>query len=1188
MFALLVPSVVAGLVTFSWFPWNRYLAAGDVTPFLRDGDSSELFDLWNHRVTGAGAASPAVVRALEVIVIRSTSLFGGSDMVAQHVFYALVMAFAAFGAAYLARSFVRDPIAVGAAGLLGSLNVFILVHLPNPLTMIWLGLVAVCGGMIVRAARGAPLSVISFAAVTLIASYLSLNPPLLATATVTLIGVACAATLLVGPGGTRRAWKFLARAAPWTIGFNLWWLVPTALATGSRQGLVVTAVTRVEDWSWSQARNSIPNLLSFTAHWGWVYPQYMPFAHSLDTYPWALFRWSLPTLAVTALFLVRGRRRIASWTLVAASVVALFLAKGLHWPFESVNLWAYQHVPGLWLLRDPFNKVAGVILLSMVVLAAMTIEIVRERASAIDASRAMTVAVGVVAVAACSAIAFPYPLWTGAVGPNGKDGAGLPSIRVAVPSAWHNLANTLNASSTPGKALVLPLDPFYQVTTTWGYHGSDTLPIELLSRPVLSLLPGGYYTPAGLLPQMLRSVEQDILHHDNQQAAKLLQVLGVSYVVLRHDLALDQVVRTSADPAALARGLTGIPGVSRARSFGVADVYSVAAQQGTVWTATQVTGLVRRDNTRMVDALSALPTRGVAVNPATTPVDDLSWEAPDQPTASTTFTLRNSGSYEISLGGTVAKHYHLSVTEGGSGARQSPMLQVADPVRMSVDGAAVPVTPAQYIPLRSANVVGIALDGHVLTDSTRMDIDLVKPSRLEAFVPAHAPSSSGDRFSSVGDCSPRQKGTGPPTSTHITNGRRITAQAGAACVTFPGPAVSPNALYRVRFEARGSVDGAERACLWMNGPDTCAPMRPVAASRGWTTFDAAVHALPGTTGLDLYLYADATHGEPVVAQYRDVSITPLDAVGRGIVAPAVRVPVTRDLARGEHHVAFDHLVTSTPIEANSPLGDCEHDDNRTPQQAGLAVVSIKGGVQLRANAHAACVTASIPPTIVRAGGAIAVSVDVRTVRGRAARLCLWQFGPSRCAPMPAVPTTAGWTTYRTEIQLARNTVAARLFMYADGTSTGTVTEYRNPRVEEVDPEIVNVTPTAPSRAAPKVTQEKNGSGAFSASVSGASGASAPAFVVLDESFSSGWQLRGAKVLGHTDVNGYANGWMIASGGSITMRYRPSVYASDAIDVSVFVVLLACGLALYRRRRRTREARLSASSPWCRSRDVLSA
>ncbi len=1187
--ALLAPSAVAGLVTFLWFPWNRFLAAGDITPFIRDGDGSELFDLWNHRVTGAGATSASATRALEVILIRATRLFGGSEVVAQHLFYAFVMAFAAFGAAYLARAFVRDPIAVGAAGLLGSFNVYVLIHLPNPLTMVWLGLVGTCCGMVLRVARGAPLSVAAFAGVTLVASYVSLNPPLLATATLTVLSVACAASWLVGPGGARRAWKFLGRATPWVIGMNLWWLVPTVLATGARQGLGISAVTRVEDWSWSQARNSIPNLLSFTAHWGWIYPQYMPFARSLDAYPWSLMRWALPMLAGSALLLVHGRRRIAAWTLVGAIVGAGFLAKGLHWPLASVNLWAYHHVPGLWLLRDPFSKVGGILLLSMVVLAAMTIEMIRTRAkqaARCGSSRKASIAVAGLVVAVCSALAFPYPLWLGTIGPDGHGTSGLPSIRVAVPTSWHDLANALNASAKPGKAIVLPLDPYYQVTTNWGFHGADTLPAELLDRPVLSLLPGGYLTPAGLLPDMLLAVERDLVLGRSDRAAKLLQVLGVSYVILRRDLVVGQVVRSVAARGALAKGLSTMAGLGQPKNFGVADVYSVSSPTGLVWTATRVTGLVRRDNTRTVDAMSALPTRGVAVDPASTAIDDLSWEAPDQAKASTDFELRRGGTYAVGLAGATAKRYRLSVVQRVVEGVSTPMLRISDPVTMRVDGVVVDVAPAQYIPMRSANVVAVALDGRVVTDRGRMELDIVKPSRVETFTTAKADASTGDRFSPVGDCAAKDPTSTPPTATRIPGGRRLTAATGVACMTFPGPALSPNALYRVKFDSRGSSETAVRACLWMHGPDTCTPMRPVAASRGWSTFDVAVHTQPGTTGLTLYMYADTSYepaGTAAVAEYRNVSLTPLDAIGRGTIVPALRGRATQELARGAHHVTLDHLVTSTPIVANSPLADCNHIDDRTHEEAGMAVASIDGGVQLRADAHAACVTARLPAAMGMAGRDVAITLDVRTVRGKSARVCLWQFGPNQCAVIPPLPSGPAWHTYRAEVRLAHKTTSTRLFVYADGASTGTETEYRNLTAEMVTPEIVDVHPVSGTGATPSVRREKNSAGASSAelvatgagSAPGASGADYPAFVVLNESFSPGWELAGAKVLRHTEVNGYANGWAVASGGSIAMRYGPSSYATMAVFVSVGVLLLALGLGLYRRRRRTRASHAAA-------------
>ena len=60
-----------------------------------------------------------------------------------------------------------------------------------------------------------------------------------------------------------------------------------------------------------------------------------------------------------------------------------------------------------------------------------------------------------------------------------------PSDRVAVPKAWHQVARIVDDAPLPGKALVLPLDDFYQVPTTWGFYGTDTMPTQLMTRPTI-------------------------------------------------------------------------------------------------------------------------------------------------------------------------------------------------------------------------------------------------------------------------------------------------------------------------------------------------------------------------------------------------------------------------------------------------------------------------------------------------------------------------------------------------------------------------------------------------------------------------------------------------------------------------------------------------------------------------------
>jgi len=298
-----------------------------------------------------------------------------------------------------------------------------------------------------------------------------------------------------------------------------------------------------------------------------------------------------------------------------------------------------------------------------------------------------------------------------------------------------------------------------------------------------------------------------------------------------------------------------------------------------------------------------------------------------------------------------------------------------------------------------------------------------------------------------------------------------------------------------------------------------------------------------------------------VGQYRDVSMVPLEFVGEGQVEPVSREPEIRYLEGGDHRTALIQPIASSALVADSPLGDCQRLDDRSFAEAGLAVEPIERGVQLRARAHSACVTAAIPAEV--AAGQVALSMEVRTVSGRAARVCLWQEGPNRCATLAALPASPGWRPYRVEVTLEPGTTSARLYLYADGVDGGTVVEYRDLAARPVAPEIVNIRPAVPSASTPTVQWEQDGGSRFSARVAGGP---YPAVVVLDESFGSGWQVDGAEVRGHTEVNGYANAWVLASGGALSIRYGPNAWARAALWVSVAVALLAVGRTVWRRRR----------------------
>ncbi len=98
---------------------------------------------------------------------------------------------------------------------------------------------------------------------------------------------------------------------------------------------------------------------------------------------------------------------------------------------------------------------------------------------------------GVGAVALVLAIVYPYPLATGSVIPDERPLQ--PSAHVRVPDYWRAMAETIDADDRDGKVLVLPLDDYYQMPTTWGFFGVDSIANLLIRHPVVQPKPDGYF-----------------------------------------------------------------------------------------------------------------------------------------------------------------------------------------------------------------------------------------------------------------------------------------------------------------------------------------------------------------------------------------------------------------------------------------------------------------------------------------------------------------------------------------------------------------------------------------------------------------------------------------------------------------------------------------------------------------------
>jgi hypothetical protein len=188
------------------------------------------------------------------------------------------------------------------------------------------------------------------------------------------------------------------------------------------------------------------------------------------------------------------------------------------------------------------------------------------------------------------------------------------------------------------------------------------------------------------------------------------------------------------------------------------------------------------------------------------------------------------------------------------------------------------------------------------------------------------------------------------------------------------------------------------------------------------------------------------------------------------------------------------------------------------------------GVRLMAKLDSAC----IQQPFAWHGGALHVSALVHRVGGAPPRMCIWQAGPDRCAPLPSVPEREGWFEYRGSVIPEIGTKSLSLYLYAEATPHGaTISEYADVHVMELPslPQVVLV--GRPDGGVP----------------------SRLALTVLKEGFSRRWQ--GPQGSNHVLVDGMLNGWLGPEPRSAIIRYS----ASRAMALGVLASGVGCVCAL---------------------------
>jgi arabinofuranan 3-O-arabinosyltransferase len=129
----------------------------------------------------------------------------------------------------------------------------------------------------------------------------------------------------------------------------------------------------------------------------------------------------------------------------------------------------------------------------------------------------------------------------------------------------------------------------------------------------------------------------------------------------------------------------------------------------------------------------------------------------------------------------------------------------------------------------------------------------------------------------------------------------LEARAHAACVHAPVRAFDPAASYRLSLEYRRVRGARPRVCVWERGPGRCAPFPPLGGSSRWHRIAWSIGPDPGTSGLDVYLYADGVPSGTKI-RYRGLTVTRLPAapevVALDMPAPAAGSPTVSFTSSG--------------------------------------------------------------------------------------------------------------------------------------------------------------------------------------------------------------------------------------------------------------------------------------------------
>jgi len=572
-----------GLIPLLWFKPGFLMARGDLFPSWFNTSektfSHDLF-LWDSSYGGVLSLWPSfiIVETIWYFLLHFFHLSASTTQIVFEIFLFMGRGLAMF---YLASVvYKKSKIIPTIAALFYMINFYILLESLNYAVLwllLFLPLVLVFLIKIVeniKAKEKTFTNIFYFSLfLTILMSFVIINPPLLISSLLAITIVLFYFLIFERKIRTRIIKNFL-KVALLSFLMSLWWLIPTVTYFFSRAGssLSLGTVIDVVEWIEKHINSGFLNLFWLNGIWSWG-PEYYPYFGKYYNPIVKLAVFIPMILAFSTLFFKKNRNQKINSYLALTILFLLFLAKGLHLPFDNINLALYQYIPGFFLFREPIGKIFPVLIIFLALLIGSFSQLIFDYIKEGNLKRKKLLILGILISIVGSFLVSSFPVLTGEI--IRKENIYLPfSSYIKIPNYWFRLADYVNSLSDNFKILTTPNNDNYAIPYRWGYYGVDSLPERLIDKPILQQQFGYLINPRYkvLVGKMYDSIS------NNQSAvfSRLLRLFNIGEILQRNDVWWDFKGRDIISATEVKQFLSQQEGITQDKSFGDVDLFRVS------------------------------------------------------------------------------------------------------------------------------------------------------------------------------------------------------------------------------------------------------------------------------------------------------------------------------------------------------------------------------------------------------------------------------------------------------------------------------------------------------------------------------------------------------------------------------------------------------------------------------------